>query len=121
MTRSSRGAKTLISAAIIGVSLVAAPLVALPAAANPGGTSIVISEAYLGGGNGGATYNSKFVELYNPTLSPVSLNGSSLQYRSASGTANPSTVMALTGTIPAKGHYLVQGSTGTNGVPLPTA
>jgi len=121
MTQSSRGVKSLISAAILGVSLVAAPLVALPAAANPGGTGIVISEAYLGGGNNGATYNSKFVELYNPTLSPVSLNGSSLQYRSATGTLNPTTVVALTGTIPAKGHYLVQGSTGTNGVPLPTA
>ncbi|MFF1254842.1 ExeM/NucH family extracellular endonuclease [Pseudarthrobacter sp. NPDC058329] len=101
-----------------------APLAAIPAAAEvspAAGTSpVVINEAYLSGGSTGAAYKNKFVELYNSSDAPVSLNGWSVQYRSAAGVAAPTTVAALTGSIPAKGHYLIQGSSnGGNGAELP--
>ena len=38
-----------------------------PASANPGGTGLVISEVYGGGGNSGATFKNDFIELYNPS------------------------------------------------------
>ncbi|MDY7542445.1 ExeM/NucH family extracellular endonuclease [Cryobacterium sp. 5B3] len=108
-------------ASIVGVSLVAAPLLAVPAMASTAGTGIVISEAYLNGGSAGASYLNKFVELYNPTDAAVDLAGTSLQYRSPAGTANPTGLLALTGSIPGKGHYLIQGnSNAANGAVLPT-
>ena len=57
-----------------------------PRSANTAGTGLVISEAYGGGGNSGATYNNDFIELYNPTCAAISVNGWSVQYRSAAGT-----------------------------------
>ncbi len=109
-----------------------APLAALPAAADSvaevsaaAGTSpVVINEAYLSGGSDGAAYKNKFVELYNSSDAPVSLDGWSVQYRSAAATAAPSGVAALTGSIPAKGHYLIQGASnngGAAGADLPAA
>ena len=54
------------------------------------GTSpVVINEAYLSGGSTGAAYKNKFVELYNTSDAPVSLDGWSLQYRSATGSPRP--------------------------------
>ncbi|SMH46369.1 Predicted extracellular nuclease [Rathayibacter oskolensis] len=109
-------------AALAGLSLVAAPLVAAPVSAAPSGDELVISEVFARGGSAGATYANRFVELYNPTDADVALSGLSLQYRSATGTANPTTTVALTGTVPADGHFLIQGaSNGTNGAPLPAA
>ncbi|MFF5625649.1 ExeM/NucH family extracellular endonuclease [Microbacterium sp. NPDC012755] len=97
-------------------------LVATPAFASTDGTGVVINEAYLSGGSAGAAFTNKFVELYNPTSAPITLDGKSLQYRSATGTAAFSGVAALTGTIPAGGYYLVQGgSNGANGAALPKA
>ena len=64
--------------AITGFQFFLAPQAAQ---ANPGGTGLVIHEVYGGGGNTGATYLNDFVELYNPTASPISLSGKSLQYR----------------------------------------
>ncbi|WP_457948347.1 ExeM/NucH family extracellular endonuclease [Pseudarthrobacter sp. alpha12b] len=108
----------------LSAGLIAAPLAAVPAAAEvsaAAGTSpVVINEAYLSGGSSGAAYKNKFVELYNTSDAPVLLDGWSVQYRSATGTAAPSGVAALAGSIPAKGYYLVQGgSNGTNGADLP--
>lgn len=101
--------------------MLAVPLVTLPAYASTDGTGVVINEVYLNGGSAGATYLNKFVELYNPTSAAVSLDGTSLQYRSATGVANPNAVVPLTGSIPAKGYYLVQGSSNAaNGAKLPT-
>ncbi|WP_285320568.1 ExeM/NucH family extracellular endonuclease [Pseudarthrobacter sp. lyk4-40-TYG-27] len=110
--------------AALSAGLIAAPLAAVPAAAEvsaAAGTSpVVINEAYLSGGSSGAAYKNKFVELYNGSNAPVSLDGWSVQYRSATGTAAPSAVAALSGSIPAKGYYLVQGgSNGANGADLP--
>ena len=56
-----------------------------------------------------------------PPTRPVDLAGTSVQYRSATGTANPSGVTALSGTIPAKGYFLVGEGTGTAGAPVPDA
>ncbi|MEV7574596.1 ExeM/NucH family extracellular endonuclease [Pseudarthrobacter sp. NPDC089323] len=113
----------------MSAGLIAAPLAALPAVADDpaaevsaaaGSSPVVINEAYLSGGSSGAAYKNKFVELYNTSDAPVPLDGWSLQYRSATGTAAPSGVAALSGSIPAKGHYLVQGgSNGSNGADLP--
>jgi predicted extracellular nuclease len=91
-----------------------------PASANPAGTGLVINEVYANGGSAGATYTNKYVELANPTGSDVSLTGLSLQYRAATSTGNASTAVALTGTVPAHGFFVVQGgSNGANGTALP--
>lgn len=89
-----------------------ATLVAAPAAA-ASGTNVVINEVYGGGGNSGATYTHDFIELYNPTDSPIDIGGWSVQYASASGTSWQAT--ALSGTIPAGAYYLVQEAAGTGG------
>jgi len=97
-------------------------LVAAPAFASVDGSGVVINEAYLSGGSPGAAFTNKFVELYNPTDADVSLDGTSLQYRSGTGSAASHSTIALTGTIPAKGYYLVKGgSNGSAGVALPAA
>ncbi|NQX27213.1 ExeM/NucH family extracellular endonuclease [Microbacteriaceae bacterium VKM Ac-2854] len=108
-------------AGLVGLALVGAPLVAAPATANPAGTDLVISEVYARGGSVGATYKNRFIELYNPTGTAIPLAGTSIQYRSPAGTANPTTTIALVGTVPANGHFLIQGaSNGANGADLPT-
>ncbi|WP_253904351.1 ExeM/NucH family extracellular endonuclease [Arthrobacter sp. Br18] len=102
--------------AALSVGLLAAPTTALPAVAGEisgtpaaAGSGVIINEAYVNGGSAGAPFRNKFVELYNPTDSAVSLEGWSLQYRSAGGTAAPGAAK-LTGTIAAEGYYLIQGS-----------
>ena len=104
-------ARTVRGAALVAATaLVVAPLTATPTAfANTAGTGLVISEVYGGGGNSGATYNHDFVELYNPTNVAVDVSSMSVQYRSSGGTGNPSGVIALSGSVPAKGYYLVEG------------
>ena len=98
----------------------AAGLTPLAASANPAGTDLVISEAYGGGGNSGATYTHDFIEIFNPTAGPISLNGKSLQYRSATSTVASANIFALPdAVVPAGGHYLVSGASGANGVALP--
>jgi hypothetical protein len=83
---------------------------------------VVINEVYGGGGNSGATYKNDFIELYNNEDYSVNLNGWSVQYASATGTSWTAT--ALSGTIPAKGYYLIQqaaGAGGTANLPTPDA
>ncbi|MDY0345482.1 MAG: lamin tail domain-containing protein [Bacilli bacterium] len=83
-------------------------------------SSVVISEAYGGGGNSGATYKNDFIELYNLSTSSVDLTGWAVQYTSATGTGTWS-VTSLTGSIAGKGYYLIQEAAGTGGtVSLPT-
>lgn len=107
--------------AVLTAALVAAgtgSLVAAPTLAAPSGDSVVINEVYGGGGNSGATYTHDFIELYNPSEQPVSLDGWALHYASAAGGWGTST--ALTGTIRARDHFLVQQSAGSGGTtPLP--
>jgi len=85
---------------------------ATAAHANPAGTGLVISEVYGGGGNSGGLFSNDFIELYNPTNAPVSLDGLSLQYRSAAG--NAAGTQLLTGSVPAQTHWLVQEAAGAN-------
>ena len=110
-----------VSAALAAAGLVVAGgAVLAPATANPAGTSLVISEVYGAGGNGGATYNADFVELYNPTDAAISVVGDYIHYRSVND-GSGGTPQALTGSVPAHGHYLIQmGSAGTTGSALPT-
>ncbi|HSO16493.1 MAG TPA: ExeM/NucH family extracellular endonuclease [Arthrobacter sp.] len=118
--------KTALGTAL-SVGLIAAPLAAVPAFAvevSPAaGTSpVIINEAYLSGGSAGAAYKNKFVELYNTSDAPVSLDGWSLQYRAPGNSGAPGNVAPLAGTIPAKGYYLLKaGSNGANGAELPAA
>ena len=86
----------------------------------PPANHLVISEVYGGGGNAGSVYKNDFIELYNPTDVDVALTGWSVQYTSATGTGNWIST-ALTGSIPARGFYLIQGSSGGSGISdLPT-
>ncbi len=89
----------------------------LSAAALGQGGNVVISQYYGGGGfqPGGPVFDC--VELFNRTGSPINLSGWSLQVVASSNWA----VIPLTGTIPARGYYLVR--TGASfdvnvGVPL---
>ncbi|AKJ06738.1 Hypothetical protein AA314_08364 [Archangium gephyra] len=76
---------------------------------------VVISE--FSGGNGtGTAATDEFVELYNPTDSPVDLNGWTMQYKSATGAtySGSMTINATTapgGTIiKARGYFLLAGA-----------
>ena len=62
-------------------------------------SGVVINEAYLSGGSKGAAYKNKFIELYNTTDNDVTLDGTSLQYRPASGTGASNAAADLTGVI----------------------
>ena len=107
-------------AALTALALTAAPIVVGPASANMSNTGLVINEAFNNGGSGGSAYP-RFVEIYNPTASPISLSGKSLQYRSGTGTAAPTGVYPLSGTVAAGGYFLVAGAgSATNVSPLPT-
>ena len=84
-------------------------------------THVVISEVYGGGGNTGAIYKNDFIELYNPGSTAVNLAGWSVQYTSAAGTGTWAKT-DLTGSIPAKGFFLIQalaGAGGTTNLPTP--
>ena len=94
------------------------------AQANQAGTGLVISEVYGGGGNTGAPYTNDFIELYNPTASPIPVDGWSVQGRSATSTsaASGDNITPLSGSVPPGGYYLVQQQAGTTvtNKPLPT-
>jgi hypothetical protein len=95
-------------------------LAAASSATGSGAGNIVISQVFAAGGNSGASYTNDYVELFNRGTSAVSLTGWALQNASATGTTWTST--ALSGSVPAGGHYLVQlGSGGSNGSALPAA
>jgi DNA/RNA endonuclease G (NUC1)/fibronectin type 3 domain-containing protein len=92
----------------------------LPAGATP--NHVVISQLYGGGGNSGATYTNDFIELFNPTASPVSLAGWSVQYSSATNTGAFSGLQPIGGTIGPGEYYLISlASGGAVGSPLPLA
>lgn len=87
---------------------------------------VVISQVYGGGGNSGAEYKNDFIELYNPTYADISLEGWKVRYASKSGsfTNDPGVTTALSGSIKAKGYYLIKlaaGSGGSKDLPVPDA
>ena len=99
--------------------LVLPMLFAVGASAQSG---LVISQVYGGGGNVGAPYSYDFIELYNSTSSPISLNGLSVQYAAATGTSwSNLTVLPNVSVAPAH-YFLVQEAEGTTvtNKPLPT-
>jgi len=111
------------AAAVAGASLLLLPVVGIaPAAAEEDDAHVVINEIYARGGSANQPYTHKFVELHNPTDEAIDLAGLSLQYRSATGTGNSTTVLAFSDQhqIPAGGYFLIQGgSNASNGEPLP--
>ncbi|MDV7391004.1 lamin tail domain-containing protein, partial [Arthrospira platensis SPKY1] len=91
----------------------------------PLANALRISQVYGGGGNSGAPYTHDYIEIFNGGSSPVSLNGLSLQYASATGTGNfgasATQLTELPDVLLQPGqYYLVQEAGGTTGSPLPT-
>ena len=80
---------------------------------------VVISQVYGGGGNSGATLKNDFIELYNRGTSPVSLNGWSVQYTSATGSVTSWTTANSTNlpnvTLNSGQYFLIQEAAGTGG------
>ncbi|TWE12931.1 lamin tail domain-containing protein [Rudaeicoccus suwonensis] len=91
-----------------------------PAPAHAASSGLVIAEVFGGGGNSGAPYKNDYISLYNKSASAVDLTGWSVSYRSSAGSAGGST--ALSGSIAAGAHYLVQEGAGasTTAADLPT-
>jgi hypothetical protein len=116
----ARTALALAGAAGIAIAVTAAA--GSPAAAAPS-TTLVVSEAYGGGGNSGAPLTNDFIELQNLSGTDTSLIGYSVQYISATPAATTNwAVTPLSGTIPGSGHFLIQqaAGAGTPGAALPT-
>jgi uncharacterized protein (TIGR03437 family) len=91
-----------------------------PAPTPAGG--VVISQIYGGGGNSGALFRNDFVELFNRSDRPISLNGWTIQYAGATSATWQKT--ELTGQIQPGGYFLVQqaaGAGGTESLPAPDA
>jgi DNA/RNA endonuclease G (NUC1) len=81
---------------------------------------LTISQIYGGGGNTSATYRNDYVELYNPTSSPINTAGWSIQYSSATNTGLWSGKQPLGGIINPGEYYLIQlASGGATGAVLP--
>src|SRR5450759_1022350 len=55
--------------------------------AAPAASAVRISQAYGGGGNGGALYRRDFVEIFNAGNITLDVTGWSIQYASAAGTS----------------------------------
>jgi 5'-nucleotidase len=110
----TRRRRTAAYLAVAGVVLAPAAALTAPAVAAPSlDAPVLIDEVYGGGGNNGGAFDRDFVELYNPTAAPVSLDGWSIQYGSAGGTSW-SGQTDLTGTIPAGGSFLVAQAAGAD-------
>ncbi|MDR2379888.1 MAG: ExeM/NucH family extracellular endonuclease, partial [Bifidobacteriaceae bacterium] len=129
VTRSARRWAARAAASAAAVALVTIPALHPVAEAAVSPTApVIINEVYGGGGNSGAVFTHDFVELYNTTSAPVSLDGWSLQYASAGGAAgfvttnNAITVFDTSTSIAAEGYLLIQLAAGTNPDldPLPT-
>ena len=115
----ARAALAIAGVAALGIAVttVADSAIAVPS------TTLVISEAYGGGGNSGAALKNDFIELQNVGAVDATLTGYSVQYISASPTASTSwQVTPLSGTAPHAGHFLVgeAAGTGTTAGDLPT-
>src|SRR5689334_21077525 len=101
-----RGRLSVLLALIVSLAGLQALTLASPASANITGTDIVIKEVYGAGGNGGAVLNADFVELFNPAGSAKSLDGLTIQYRSAAGGVGGTQALPNV-SIPSGGSYLI--------------
>jgi hypothetical protein len=86
---------------------------------NQGFAQVRISQVFGAGGNSGAAYKNDYVELYNAGSNLISLSGYSIQF--ASSTGSSWTVINLSGSIQARGYFLVASSAGANGASIPAA
>lgn len=88
-------------------------------------SGIMISQAYGGGGNTGSQFKNDFIELYNSTDEDIDVTGWVVFYASKTGifktqgTESYDTAVALTGTIKAKGFYLIKAGSGTSNPTAP--
>lgn len=106
----------VVAAALGGSALAVVPATSAVAADG----NVVINEIYNNGGSAGSTHTNRYFELYNPGTEDVSLNGWSLQYKSATG-ATFSTVVPLGDKhIEPGGYFLIQGATNSTANPAPT-
>src|SRR5438093_13555177 len=110
------GRRLLSLVAAFAMVLVGIPIGATPAAALS--TTIVISQVYGGGGNASAPYQNDFIELFNRGTTPMSVNGWSVQYASATGTSWQVTSLPNV-SIPAGGYLLVREAAGNRCSTLP--
>lgn len=116
-----------LTGSIAAVFVLLTALVLAPPRAEAVSPNAVVSQVYGGGGNSGATFTHDFIELFNRGDSPVSLNGWSVQYTSATGTgnfgANANMITPLPEVSLAPGQYLLireaQGAGGTAALPSP--
>ena len=105
--RSAAAALTAVALAATGLAL-PAPATAAVSTAAP----VIINEVYGGGGNGGATHNRDFIELYNPGDESVDVSGWTVQYASSTGTTWQ--ITELDGSIAAEGYLLIGQAFGNN-------
>lgn len=108
----------LFAIAFAGYSLISSPPTVQAVSPN-----IVISQIYGAGGNGGATYNQDFIELYNRSSVAVNITGWTLQYVGATGNFSTAanSFITLSGTIGPGKYFLVAASNvGGVGAALPT-
>lgn len=94
--------RTLLATLLAGISACAA--------AAPG--DVVISQLYAHSNNSGGLWSHDFVELFNRSDAAVSLDGMSLQYQSASGTAWGSVTRLPAVTLQPGQYFLLVGRTG---------
>lgn len=94
----------LLAIAVLGCSERAPRLGKQELALSP---TLVISAVY-GGSIAGGTYTHDFVELFNRGSAPVVATGMSLQYSRTDYRTWSANVVALSGTIPPGGYYLVK-------------
>jgi hypothetical protein len=111
-----------VAAFALAASLIVPPRKAEALGGNPS-LGINISQVYGGAGCGTAgcsTYQNDFIELYNRSSSSISLNGWSVQYAAATGTAWQVTPLPNVTLLPGR-YFLVAESFGAKGVtPSPT-
>src|ERR1051326_1076921 len=98
---------------VIGAATALALLTKTDAPAFAASSTIVISQVYGGGGNAGAPLQNDFVELFNRSSAPVSLNGWSVQYASTTGSSWQRTNLSSVTLQPGQ-YYLVQEAAGTS-------
>src|SRR5215213_341241 len=107
------------------ITILALMLMTLPMqSAQAVSTSVVISQVYGGAGCGTAgcsTYKNDYIELFNRGASPVSLNGWSVQYASATGTAWQVTNLTNVTLQPGQYYLVGEGADGVNNIPAADA
>ncbi|MBO2944550.1 lamin tail domain-containing protein [Paenibacillus sp. F411] len=89
-----------------------------------GPDTILIHQVYGGGGKSDTPISHSFIELYNPTEAPISLEGWKIEYSSLRSAGNPGTTagewvaLELSGIIPSHASYLIRGAAETTSVSL---